>query len=154
MVVTIIWLIRPDTGTARSIPITTPLPTAVIYCVITCPASCFPVNPMVFRMPKFFHSCSTSPEMLCPITARAAPNSTTAKAAKSALKAFWRIIIKPAIVSPLWINSVYMESGVFVVNTLFISETVIPSAVSMWIMLPSLAKASIPLSSMTERISS
>ena len=51
VVVTIIRLIRPDTGIAKSIPSTTPLPTAVIYCIITCPVSCFPVNPMVFRMP-------------------------------------------------------------------------------------------------------
>ena len=62
--------------------------------------------------------------------------------------------MKPAIVSALWINSVYMERGVFSVSSLFISEAVMPLSVSIWIMLPSLASASIPVSSMTEQICS
>ena len=63
------------------------------------------------------------------MTAMATPSSTNAKAAKMAEKASWRMTINPAIVSALWINSVYMERGVFSINVLFISETVLPSSI-------------------------
>ena len=154
VVVTVIRLTIPAAGTDKSIPKMTPPPIDAPYCISSWPESCLPVKPRVFKIPRFFHSCSTRPEMLCPITAIATPSRTAAKAARIAQNAFWRIAIKPAIVSALWINSAYMESGVFSISSLFISEAVTRPSVSIWIMPPSLASASIPVSSMTEQISS
>ena len=130
VVVTVIRLTIPVIGTAKSIPRMMPTPIVTPYCTSSCPESFLPVKPRVFKIPKFFHSCSTRPEILCPITAIATPSKTTAKAAIIAQNAFWRIAMKPAIVSALWINSVYMERGVFSISSLFISEAVMPLSVS------------------------
>lgn len=53
-------------GSAAAIPRRIPAPTAAIYSASCRPISRLPVNPMVFKIPRFLYSCSIPPAMLYP----------------------------------------------------------------------------------------
>ena len=125
VVVTVILPTILTAGNAASIPSRIPAPILRPYCTSVSRMSWFPVNPVVFRTPKFLYSCSTMPVMLCPRTAMAAARRISTKTARSAQKAFCRILIKPRIASLLCINSVYWEIGVFSFRSLLMPDALL-----------------------------